>query len=56
MIIIKCIFFSITCLDYVCFSFKFTTKQLERLAKKAEKEEKIQQGKVKKVTCRLSPC
>lgn len=31
------------------FQFKFTTKQLERLASKAEKEQKKEQGKVKKV-------
>ncbi|XP_071091756.1 charged multivesicular body protein 1a-like isoform X2 [Haliotis cracherodii] len=30
------------------FQLKFTTKQLERLAKKAEKDQKIQQNKVKK--------
>lgn len=29
--------------------FKFTTKQLERLSKKAEKEQKVQENKVKKV-------
>ena len=28
---------------------QFTTKQLERYAKKSEKEEKVQQGKIKKV-------
>ena len=27
---------------------KFTTKQLERFAKKCEKEQKVQQGKIKK--------
>lgn len=30
------------------FQLKFTTKQLERFSKKAEKDEKIQQGKIKK--------
>ncbi|CAB4028511.1 charged multivesicular body 1a-like [Paramuricea clavata] len=30
------------------FQLKFTTKQLERFSKKAEKEEKVQQGKIKK--------
>ena len=31
------------------FQLKFTTRQLERLASKAEKEQKQQQAKVKKV-------
>ncbi|XP_046375260.1 charged multivesicular body protein 1a-like isoform X1 [Haliotis cracherodii] len=35
-------------MDDMMFQLKFTTKQLERLAKKAEKDQKIQQNKVKK--------
>lgn len=35
-------------MDDTLFQLKFTNKQLERLAKKAEKDQKIQQGKVKK--------
>ena len=31
-------------------SLQFSSKQLERFAKKAEKEQKAQQGKVKKVS------
>lgn len=35
----------------MCFGlFQFTTKQLERLASKAEKEQKKEQTKVKKVS------
>lgn len=35
-------------MDDMIFNLRFTTKQLERLSKKAEKEQKVQQGKVKK--------
>ncbi|XP_071505442.1 charged multivesicular body protein 1a-like [Diadema antillarum] len=35
-------------LQDVLFQLKFSSKQLERFAKKAEKEQKVQQGKVKK--------
>lgn len=35
-------------MDDMLFQLKFTTKQLERMSRKAEKEQKIQQGKVKK--------
>ena len=41
------------CISFSVFIFdkflQFTSKQLERLAKKAEKEQKVQQAKVKKV-------
>lgn len=36
-------------------SFQFTAKQLEKLAKKAEKDSKAEQAKVKKVGGSLSP-
>lgn len=35
-------------MEDMCFNLKFTTKQMERMAKKAEKDQKVQQGKVKK--------
>ncbi|XP_064598962.1 charged multivesicular body protein 1a-like isoform X1 [Liolophura sinensis] len=35
-------------MDDMLFQLRFTTKQLERLAKKAEKDQKVQQTKVKK--------
>ena len=39
------------CIDGNVFvTTQFTTKQLERLSKKAEKEQRAQQAKVKKVT------
>lgn len=36
-------------------SSQFTAKQLEKLAKKAEKDSKAEQAKVKKVSCALAP-
>ena len=36
------------------FALKFTTKQLERFSKKCEKEQKVQEGKVKKVLWSVS--
>lgn len=35
-------------MEDIVFNLKFTTKQLERLSKKAEKEQKVQENKVKK--------
>ena len=37
------------CLSLLLFFLQFTTKQLERLASKAEKDQKKEQAKVKKV-------
>lgn len=40
----------------ICYFLQFTSKQLEKLSKKAEKEQKLQQQKVKKVSDRVAVC
>ncbi|XP_030831107.1 charged multivesicular body protein 1a-like [Strongylocentrotus purpuratus] len=42
-------------LEDVMFQLKFSSKQLERYAKKAEKEQKVQSGKVKKALEQKNP-
>jgi hypothetical protein len=42
-------------LEDTLFTLKFSTKQMERAAKKCEKDQRAQQAKVKKVNTR-SPC